>query len=60
VQQPSLTEEDLRSFLVGSNLPSSSSLSPGPEPISAPPAPAAVPEPTPQHVAPIRPPGPMR
>jgi len=60
VQQPALTEEDLRSFLVGSNLPSSTSPAPGPEAISIPPAPAATPEPTPQHVAPIRPPAPIR
>ena len=62
VQRPALTEEDLRSFLVGSNLPSSPSGPPGGEPITSPPS---APAPTPSelnepHVAPIRPPGPSR
>jgi general secretion pathway protein D len=62
VQQPALTEEDLRSFLVGSNLVNSTSAPPGGEPITSPTsAPPATPsEPSEPHVAPIRPPGPSR
>jgi general secretion pathway protein D len=60
VQQPTLTEEDLRSFLVGSNLAGAPPSSPNTEPISTPPLPAATPERSEPHVAPIRPPGPNR
>jgi general secretion pathway protein D len=56
VQRPDLTEDDLRSFLVGGDLGGAASPSPGSEPLTSPPATPPPTERSEPRISPIRPP----